>query len=323
MLEIHREQKDREPKGTVGPHGNAMAFLVSLAFHVSLLLLLACCIYTAGKPSQGLLIAADIGESTETSLDLTQTFELKPTYQDAETDAPEDDFSIDVNLDSLLDAPVDAGQSDGSEALTATLTSVSGADIVRSLQPAGDGKGASFFGAYAEGNRFVYVLDSSRSMLGNRWTYACNQLMDSLAGLKPGQEFLVICFDAETTFQFNLPPQRASYYESNDAIRLKVRRWLRSRNLGRATMPGEALQYALNFKPDAIFLLSDGELQDNSIGMLRIVNGFSSERRQTPVHTVHLMSLQGRMTLQQIALENSGTFTPIEGNRGFGVLRNR
>ncbi|MCC6511816.1 MAG: hypothetical protein IT423_22130 [Pirellulaceae bacterium] len=50
--------------------------------------------------------------------------------------------------------------------------------------------------------------------------------------------------------------------------------------------------------------------------VLRNVNGFSTERRQVPVHTVHLMSMEGRMTLQVIATENSGTFTPVVGGSG-------
>ncbi len=55
------------------------------------------------------------------------------------------------------------------------------------------------------------------------------------------------------------------------------------------------------------------KLRDQTIGVLRNLNGFSSERRQVPIHTVHLMSLEGRQSLQIIASENAGTFTPIQG----------
>jgi hypothetical protein len=47
--------------------------------------------------------------------------------------------------------------------------------------------------------------------------------------------------------------------------------------------------------------------------MLRMLNRLSSEQRQIPIHTIHLFSADGRRTLQQIAMENGGTFTPVFG----------
>lgn len=296
--------------------GNAVAFLSSLIVHVALLLILACWAFTAGKPSQGLLLSADIDNSTETALDELQTFELAvESEQEIVTFRAEPDLTVDVDI-SL--PTLNTGSTPD-----ASLPSVSMESVAESLKPQGRGRGASFFGAYAEGNRFIYVLDSSRSMKGDRWLYACQQLLDSLNGLKPGQEFFVICFDMETTFLFNGSPQSFRYYEADNDTIDRVKNWLRSRILGRATMPAQALMYALEANPDAIFLLSDGELQDNSLSMLRLINSKASERRQIPIHTVHLFSDQGRLTLEQIALENQGSFTPIEGHRGFGFFRSR
>ncbi len=293
--------------------GNAVAFLSSLVFHISLLLLLAGWIYTAGKPSQGILLSADIGQSESVALDLVQEFDLdQQASEPAQTvDAPE--FSLDVNIQNLLESPMQPADAPGLVSLSASLASLSVGDVSEKLSLKGRGRGASFFGSYAHGDRFVYVLDSSRSMKGDRWTYACNQLIDSLNGLKPEQEFFVICFDMETSFLFNARPDRAKYATIDSTIVARVRNWLRSRTLGKATMPAEALRYALAFNPDAIFLLSDGELQDESLFMLRLLNNAASTSRQIPIHTVHLFSQEGRFTLQQIAHENGGSFTPIQG----------
>ena len=311
---------DRQTVGFEHRRGNALAFLSSLVFHVTLLLVLALCVYTAGKKSQGLLLSADIGESQATSLDMMQSFELSPPSAEPMTaELAEPDFKMDLDIDGLMEKP----QGDDLPAVGATLTSLSVGKVISELRAPSNGRGANFFGAYAEGNRFVYVLDSSRSMTGDRWTYACAQLIDSLNGLRKGQGFFVICFDMQTSFLFNTPPQQAKFFEVDKDTVVRVKNWLRSRTLGRATMPGQALQFALDMNPDAIFLLSDGELQDNSLMMLRMLNGFSSERRQIPVHTVHLFSLQGRQTLEMIALENSGSFTPIEAHRSFGAFNRR
>ncbi len=286
--------------------GNTVAFLSSLVVHVSMMLLLACWVYSAGKPSHGLLLNADLGVSESVAFDMLQTFELEPEQSPLEQQVSSPEFSMDIAVDHLLEKPVEAvGPS-----LHTTLASISMSDVSENLNMQGRGRGASFFGSYAHGDRFVYVLDSSRSMKGDRWTYACSQLIDSLNGLKTGQEFFVICFDMETTFLFNSHPDRIKFSTMDSSIVPRVRNWLKSRTLGRATMPAEALHFALSMNPDAIFLLSDGELQDDSLLMLRMLNG-RQVSRQIPIHTVHLFSEEGRFTLQQIAHENGGSFTPV------------
>lgn len=292
--------------------GNAIAFLSSLVVHVTLLLVLACIAYQAGKDSQGILLVAEQGESTDSSLDLVQTFELTPhsTGQVAEhtpeVSVPE--VVLEFELKESFDQP--ASQISG---LVASLTSLSMGEVSSTLETPGQGRGASFFGSYAEGNRFIYVLDSSRSMKGDRWVYACSQLIDSLNGLKEGQEFFIICFDLRTTYLFNALPPKLQYFAADDYTIGRVRRWLRGRLLGEDTMPANALRVALEFNPDAIFLLSDGELRDNTVAMLRQVNSPSSVYRQIPIHTVHLFSPFGRESLELIAMENQGTFTHIDG----------
>jgi hypothetical protein len=238
--------------------------------------------------------------------------------------APQEPLTAPSLADLQISSTVAVKPAVSDESLGATLasspTALDGSgsgvgDAANGLSSAMKKRGAAFFGAYAEGKKFIFVLDSSRSMLQeDRWTYACNQLIDSLNGLQPEQEFYVICFDIQTSYLFNIPPSRVKFFKADDKTMPRVKRWLRSHELGRATMPGEALQNALALEPDAIFLLSDGELQDNSVGMLRMVNGFSSSYRQIPIHTVHLFSDEGRETLQLIARENSGTFTPVQNN---------
>lgn len=304
--------------------GNTIAFLTSLVFHTALLLILACWVLTAGKPSEGLLLSADIGETQSTDIEDIATFDLSLDALDTaeeSLDAESSELELDIEIETPITPVI------GTEPSTAMLTSVAAASsadaIIESLKPVSDGRGASFFGAYAEGNRFIYVLDSSRSMLGDRWVYACTKLIDSLTGLKSGQEFYVICFDMETTFLFNGTAQTAKFYPADDDTIERVKSWLQTRVLGRATMPAQALTMALKFNPDAIFLLSDGELQDNSRMLMRRLNSNTSQYRQIPIHTVHLFSAQGKETLRAIARENKGSFTPIEGHKGFGTFRSR
>ena len=202
---------------------------------------------------------------------------------------------------------------DLASAALVSSTSGTAADASQTLEDRGYGRGASFFGSRAYGDRFVFVMDSSSSMTGSRWTAACAQLLKSIEQLEPNQEFFVICFDYQTTFLFNLPPHRIKYVTKTDKSSQAVRNWLSSRTLGKATMPAEALQVALSLNPDAIFLLSDGEIQDESLLMLRMLNARDSSSRQIPIHTISLFSREGWLALQQIAADSGATFTPVQG----------
>lgn len=315
MLKGTEERLPLEPDRLVvrGDRGRSLAFLVSLILHVSLLLVLALWVYTAGLPSNGILVTANIAETLDSSFELSSDLAEEPEVAAAELSAiPEaTTVSLDLELDSLLNkievAPAPR--------FTASLASVEVKDVADGLKTRGRGRGASFFGAYAEGNRFVYVLDSSSSMRGDRWTYARNKLLDSVQALTPEQEFFVLSFDSETTFLFNVQPKLAKFLRVEGDTVERLRRWLVSRGvaLGPSTRPAEALKFALGMQPDAIFLLSDGELKDNSLLMLRAINGRFSSSPKIPIHTIHLFSNLGRPTLELIAQENSGTFTAVDG----------
>lgn len=302
--------------------GSVVAFMASLVAHVSLILVLACWVYSAGKSSNGLLLQAEVGDSESISLDMVQTYELE--QQSASSAAPQattQELSLDVKLDKLLQASpselstesllVDLASAAASTASDNGVATADGRDV---LKDRGYGRGASFFGSHAYGDRFVFVVDSSSSMTGVRWNSACNQLIKSIEQLDSGQEFFVICFDYQTTFLFNLPPHRLKYSAKSEKSVRGVRTWLQSRTLGRATMPAEALQVALSLNPDAVFLLSDGELQDESLLMLRMINAPNTTTRQIPINTISLFSGEGWWTLQQIAADSGGSFTPVTGN---------
>ncbi len=301
--------------------GNAVAFLTSLVLHVSLLLTLACWAYSTGKASHGLLLQADVGDSQSVALDMLPSFEVSPPANSstppAETHHPAPEQSLNVTIDPLLLPPMELAAEKLTADLAAALIGSSDSSALANEQNqastalGGYGRGANFFGTYAHGDRFVYVLDSSSSMTGVRWQTACDQLINSLNALESGQEFFVICFDYQTTFLFNLPPHRLKFSVKTNKSARGVRNWLSSRTLGRATMPAEALKYALGLNPDAIFLLSDGELQDDSLLMLRLLNSPEGPSRQIPIHTISLFSQEGWFTLRQIAADNGGNFSPV------------
>lgn len=82
--------------------------------------------------------------------------------------------------------------------------------------------------------------------------------------------------------------------------------------MGNNTLPLTAVRFALKMKPDAVFLLSDGEFQDSTDTYLRAANLIhEDDGRVHPkivVHTICFRSLAGAGMLKLIAAENGGTF---------------
>lgn len=204
------------------------------------------------------------------------------------------------------------------EAVSASGRSASGrsvADQGESQSPS-DGTGAYFFGTYASGQRFVFVIDSSQSMLeGGRWSAMRRELIRALSTLSPDQEFFVISFDSTAKPMFGQFPPNSKFLHPNAGNIDRVNRWVGTISHGGSTLPASSIGIALRMKPDAIFLLSDGEIQDTTLQELRLHNRQKNSKGSfeaiIPIHTVSLFSMAGFRTLQAIADENDGVFTPV------------
>ncbi len=288
------------------------AWLVSFGLHLGLVVVLAACVHTAGAPSRGMLLCGAISASHDFAVEVLPELTTEPTGQDTfPAEAPS--ISLDYEFDFDVELTANTARL---ETNPLPIISASGrSSLVSSAEQTNVSRraGVAFMGAYAKGQRFVYVLDSSTSMSGQRWVYACNQLIESLNRLTPDQEFFIISFDLRPGFLFARQPSDISFYRNSPATITKVKRWLKNKVLSRGTRPARAMLHALRMKPDAIFFLSDGELQDDTAFQLLQHNQPTPEHAQIPIHTIHLFSLDGRGTLQSIALANGGTFTPVNG----------
>lgn len=179
----------------------------------------------------------------------------------------------------------------------------------------GKNKEANFFGLSARGSRFVFVLDCSGSMHGVRWHVMINELMKSLRSLDDGSMFLVILYSGRTWAMFDTNQQNTILIPAHKENLDRFQVWLSRQFPNGPTLPMQAMSLALQTNPDAIFLLSDGEFQDDTLGFLRANNvvraSNGNELRKIPIHTVALDFTLGALTLQQIAQENDGQYRLI------------
>lgn len=297
------------------------SFGLSACMHLLVGLVLALILIEAEQEKSHRILATSVSELDSSN----QELEISPAQPEQDI---EESVSIvsDIPLPNIgttspqipqLDATVPHPATDQTDAriksqISAAFVSDSSNSDGISLDPKSK---ATFFGAEAVGNRFVFVIDSSRSMEGPRWKALCRELIRSIRSLSPDQKFFIIGFDSGEHPMFDLVPNKGAFLSPSPESLAKVAYWLESFQHGNATLPSKSMGIAMRLEPDAIFLLSDGEIADNTVNDLRIWNHKKGPGKRiktiTPIHTVLLHSDIGFATLQTIAAENSGTFTPV------------
>ncbi len=170
-----------------------------------------------------------------------------------------------------------------------------------------------FYGIPAAGQRFVFVVDASRSMNGAKWEQAQQELLRAVEQLGPQREFYVILFDAAPHPMFHDRRHEAQPLPATPQNIARLQGWLTQHELGYNTSPCLAVKHGLDLQPDAIFLVTDGEFNDPTAGYLRENNRTSQASGPVPRIAVHTISLgaPGEKLLARIARENGGTFRKI------------
>jgi hypothetical protein len=157
----------------------------------------------------------------------------------------------------------------------------------------------SFFGATAGGNDFVFVVDLSGSMTGDRFARAEAELERAVKSLYEPQRFYVIFFNQ---VDFLMPTQGlvpATGLNQRDAIK-----WFRTAQCGGGTVPLTALQEAVRLKPQAIFFLTDGEFDPAVVTLIQP----EPPTKPIPIHCIAFASRQGELLLKMIAQLSGGSY---------------
>lgn len=160
-------------------------------------------------------------------------------------------------------------------------------------------KSANFYGIEAHGNDFVFVVDMSGSMTGARFRRARAELRRSIESLAAPQRFYVLFFNDRAWPMPASDLQEATEENLNDA-----RRWLKQAQCQGGTNPLPALMLALDLRPDAIFLLSDGRFDPEAARQLEQ----SETSPPIPVHTIGFASREGEPMLRAISEASGGAY---------------
>ena len=178
-----------------------------------------------------------------------------------------------------------------------------------------------FFGTASRGNKFVFIIDKSGSMEGDRLAAAKEELCRTLKGLKATDKFMVYFFsdNAEpmpvpamlSFFSNNAEPMpaRAMLSGTPKNIRWAVK-WVRTRSVQGGTAPRQSLHWCFNLRPATVWLLTDGLFSDEDGALDTIATG--NRQLKARINTVALHDKDGADILRRIARENDGKYRFVE-----------
>lgn len=292
------------------------SWLTSLIIHLSLILLLA--LLSVGSDGRKIvdLLATSADQTTiepYAELDIELDIEELETLAD-DSEFTEANLSEPEEIPELLDEAFMT--SDSSLDSQSDLLDAVASESLFAEKPSNPNQSAAqFFGVEGAGSDFVYIVDCSGSMAEyGRWTSAVRELKKSINDLKSDQKFLILLYNTGFVAMNN----KAELVSSNKVERSRAMRWLSRNSPNNWTFCAQALTKALTLKPDAIFLLSDGEFDDRR-DVFKVLDRLNNKRRlissnenQIPVHTIALGSHHGRFTMKRIADENSGEFRLVD-----------
>ena len=174
-----------------------------------------------------------------------------------------------------------------------------------------------FFGVPGNGSRFVFVVDSSRSMMGSDfsgrpWKHAQHELQLAISRLGPTCQFYVIFFDGAAHLMFDETPAAMHMLDASPENVTRFTQWMANVETGFNTSPLQAVKCALSIHPDVIYLLSDGEFRDQTARYLKKNNRPTSTTGNRPfasiVHTIGFHNRSAQRVLRNIANGNGGTY---------------
>jgi hypothetical protein len=177
----------------------------------------------------------------------------------------------------------------------------------------GDGLGkgveTGVFGVRGKGSRFVYVFDRSASMAGFQGrplASAKRELLESIRDLQSTHQFQIIFYN---DVPIPLNPRRTGRPElflAGDAEKRWAEEFVSAVVPDGATRHAEALKLALQWQPDVIFFLTDGDepqLRAAELAEIRRLN------RATTIHAIEFgagVQPRGESFLQRLAEQNGG-----------------
>jgi hypothetical protein len=173
----------------------------------------------------------------------------------------------------------------------------------------------SVFGVEGQGSTFVYVFDRSGSMSeygGRPLAAAKSELVKSLEGLRPTNQFLIIFYNHEMAVFNPYHPQSPRLIFGDEASKGLAEQFVRGIRAAGGTRHMEPLKQALRLGPDVIFFLTDAaepEITARELGEIETLN------RGSVINTIEFgagLAPEGDNFMKRLARQNAGRHVYVD-----------
>jgi hypothetical protein len=301
------------------------SWLVSAAFHLLLILVLAVATISIPQDSIRHVLVAAASDEVEPLAVEEVLAEIEPMEMAAVAILP---LAADAGMadpgDPAASLPANLGE------IAAINTAPVSGEIGALFGDEGDGFArndaglgdAEFFGVKAGGRKFVFVVDSSRSMSRGKFEAALEELSYAVSKLSKDQYFYVIFFDWNAErMTFPVEPSRPGVLKKAPEPRAvaatpqnigNLNAWMKTVERELKTDPYEAMRFAVEMLPDAIYLLTDGMFRGKTESYLAennmIEDSLDGPRPKVVIHTIGFWSDEGQDLLKRISAKYGGTY---------------
>lgn len=230
--------------------------------------------------------------------------------EEASQSESEESLSQEQFIESLLPAPLRVGVSGSAESAGLAPTGDSTSNEGIGGSGGAEGQSVGFADVRGNGRRFVYVLDRSESMKwssGRPMQYAVREAQASIMSLdakKGASKFQLVWFNHQANVFEN-----AKLLDVTEPNKQRVYRFLASLVPDGATDPLQALELAIQLRPDVIFFLTDADEEIPPLTLARI----RESRIKGGVRQIHVVEFGKRtnrpkVSFRQLADENQGQY---------------
>jgi hypothetical protein len=273
--------------------------VVSAGVHMVLVIVLALLEFTAVARKPVVLLA-----SAEREVELP---DLQPTpVLDVPMKAEGPLIRGVSQLTAPVQAPINLGTNTAAPKSLPSLNTMILSDATKT-GGAGGLDSVSFFNSTAVAKRIVFIVDASTSMEGEKFERAKEELLTAVSNLNPRQRFFVYFFSDKEYAMFaprtptDMVPLDTQNWEA-------LVRWVNDQGLVGDTRPRSALQRAFAMRPDMIYLLTDGDFNDDAHNYLMNVSNY-----RVRVNTIGFQTgAKARDVLEKIARKFRGEFTEVD-----------
>jgi hypothetical protein len=322
-----RPKRRRRPKTWLAWFKSRPPWVTSLTAHSATLTLFAMLTFaTFGEQGFSLTATFDDSDSWE---DISSEVTLTNLEVESESDIdPPTELPTDVTVDVPLESLVEPAELTNVNTLGQML-SVSAESLMAAVPGGGEtegkGEGAasaagggaesgggagkvSFFGAEAEAERIVFVVDNSGSMQHGRMQVTLLELAASIRRLSESQHFYVVFF-SDQAYPMFFPKNVMETLPATQENKKATMQWLRTVEMCLGGRLLDAMDFAIALKPDVVFLLTDGDIRSPRV----IERMTAKDAWGFPIHTLGMgaRTPQHAQILQAIADASGGTARPV------------